>query len=143
MILHSAAELLAEYFIVQGALSRPGSLSPWPCFTNAMPNLPPEVAVIYNIQGEMDGREQPTGRTVEHPGFQITLRTSRDSYASKKSELLKVKLDQILRTIVIVETKQYLVQSAKRTTPLIPFGEEEGGGRLLFSMSGTLTYSEV
>ncbi len=141
-IKHSAAKVLAVYLIAEGTLSSPSTNKPWPVFTNAMPEKPPEVASIYNTDGFMDGREHRGGRSVIHPGFSIILRTADNDRADEKYGEISQKLDEINNTVVVISGKSYKLNAIKRTSPLLPIGEEEGGGRLKFSVSGTLTYGE-
>lgn len=144
MIQHSPAQVIGSYLInVAGFFSLPLSTGEWPLFVNSMPKLPIELGVAYNNYGPMDGREMPTGRTVEHPGFSIMLRTQNDLRASIKANQVFAALDAVNNTDITVDSVNYRIFAAHRTSPMLPVKEEEGGGRLLFSINGFLTYGVV
>lgn len=143
MIQHSPSQIIAAYLIQAGVFSTPGAIKEWNLFSNSMPKIPIELGATYNFMGIMDGREQGTGRTVEHPGFQVMLRTQQDDRASIKANQVFAALDAVRNTQITVGDVTYNLTAAHRTSPLLPVKEEEGGGRLLFVINGILTFQEV
>jgi hypothetical protein len=146
---HTGATVLGTHLISTGLVTKPSENRPWPIYFNSMPEMPNEAFTIYDIDGDLDGREMPTGRTVEHPGFQVRMRSSSSKQAEGIVKMFQIQqeFDRILKkTVPIVvsgkPTKNYLLQSVKRTTPILPLGPEEGGSRELFTTNGTITYGE-
>jgi hypothetical protein len=141
MIKHSGAAVMGAYLLTQGIFSDPQFNRPWPLFINSLPDQPNQVAVVYTVPGMIDGREMRAG-TIEHPGFQVMLRAAKNVSIDAQGVQLNAALDAIDNEIIHLGDTTYLLLAMKRTTPLIPIGEEVGGGRLLFTLNGTLTYKE-
>lgn len=146
-MIHSAAAVIGAYLQARGIFTDPMLNRPWPIYVNSLPDQPPELAVVYNTHGFIDGREfrgiDNIGLTIEHPGFQVLIRSPKNANADAKGSDVKNALDAIDGDVLVIAGHNYQLVSVRRTSPLIPLGEEVGGGRLLFTVNGTLTYQEV
>lgn len=144
MIQHSGAHVLATYLYTTGIVSKPGSNLSWPLYVGTLPDQPAQAIVLMDTQGILGGRIQKTGRTLENPGWQFRIRANDTPTGILQGMKINDKLDAILRNEVnmLSPSKQYLIHAVRRTSPILPLGQEEGGQRYLFTINGTITYGE-
>lgn len=125
----SPALILSRHLIdTLGIFTDPTDGLDWPLYVSSLPDGPNQAAAIYDSPGVLDGRLM-AGKTIEHRGIQFILRFIGYSAGYSKGEALKVAMDDIKNTLVVVDTQPYKVLSVSRATGLIPIVVEEGTKR--------------
>lgn len=143
---HFPSDIL-RYFLVNGQFgSLPSGTDSWPICVNEASDLPDEMILISDTTGSMDGRSLRTGRTYEHFGLQVLVRSTDRLLAWRRIQILAKVMDSIFRQRVLLETDEYLLQSITRTTPIIPLGtareeKERARKRYIFTTNGLATIS--
>lgn len=118
----------------------------WPAYISFMPDTPDEVVVIYDTEGDMDGRLMATGEQIEHPGIMIQVRGKSYLDTCNKAAQIALALDQVRNVWVAADSSSwYNVLNVSRTSPVIPLGIEEDarGRRHLFSLNMVLTMQKM
>jgi hypothetical protein len=144
MIEHNGAEVLVPYFVYKGVGSVPGTNNPWPIYINFLADQPNEALVIFDTTGSVDGRDMRTGELLEKPGIQVMIRAMTNRNGVSKGRKIIQAIEQLYKFSVTLTqpTKQYVIHSLQRTSPVYPLGQEEGGSRLLYTINGLLTFGE-
>jgi len=141
---HSGADVLLTHLINVGVATLPSLVQPWPGTVGIMPTSPDEALTVYDTNGRMDGRYLGSGKTIDHPAFQIRFRSRTARSANKRILKVQGKLDLVKRSLVTIEGKQYRIQAVRRSTTIFSLGPEEGNPqRYLFTINGFITYSLV
>ncbi len=140
---HTGAHVMQVYMTAQGYGSSPSANRDWPLFRDSLPANPNNAMCLFDTEGVPDGREMRGGRTVEHPGISLHVRSISSPDGQKKALAIYPKWDAILREVGIIEGKSYLIQAITRTTPVLSLGQEEGGFRYLFTVNGIITYGDL
>jgi hypothetical protein len=125
---------------------------PWPIYVDQQPatasNVPEQIIVIYNTQGQQFGRIHNSGVVPKHPGFQLLIRSvgSQAGY-NKGTELETVLNTDVFRELVVITpanfeegVSEYLVQSAQQRSDILPLGEDRDNQNLYLH---TLNYTTV
>lgn len=142
--MHSAADILANYFITKGygVLSSsvaPASTTAWPIFTGYSPPEGNQNIVIYNTTPTSNGRLMTNGMPIQHPGIQILTRHEFDRDSFAKANDLYQALAALRNVSVTVESNSYVISNAAEIRPPIYVGEEIGKNRIIYSVNAVLT----
>ncbi len=140
---HSPGKLMLEWMISKGLGTRSTALQPWPIFLGSMPTDPDNVLTVYDTLGRKDGRMMPEGEVLIHHGIQIRIRNNDYNVGFKKGSDIAEAFDTIKNEALNLEGKKYILHSFTRPSGVIPLGQELGKTRLLFTLNGTVTISDV
>jgi len=137
---HSPADILLRYLLDAGIAS---SASLWEGFVGFQPDLPDDVISIYDTTSIQDGRLM-SGETINHPGFQVRVRSNSRILAYRKVSDISSSFDAVLRTAVEMEGSNYTLQSIRQGAP-IPLGLEQDRtpARHLFVLNGSVTVKQI
>lgn len=102
-----------------------------------------EAIAVFDTTAMDDGKLARGNVRIEHPGFEIMLRSMVYRTGYMKMRQIALALDQAVRQVVTVDGVNYLVHNIKRTTSVIYIGMEEKNRRRLFSVNAIFTVSEV
>ena len=139
---HTPAELIKAALIDADLGTAPGDAEAWPIYTAHMPDDPDEAVCLYDTQGVRDGRNQRSGASIHHPGWQVRVRGGSHTEACTKANAIAAGLDAMLRTAVVVGVDSYTIQAVKQTSTVMALGQEpDGKRRSLFTINGTVTFT--
>jgi len=144
----SPASILAQYLIETAVeFSEPQSGLAWPLFISSMPDsekLKGDIGSIRDTAGVLDGRIMNSGKTVEHFGIQISLRSLDYQTGWKKGTDIIEFFEQIWNESVIVGSSTYTIFNITKTTPLTHIGVEPGTKRRdVFTINFITTIKEI
>lgn len=151
---HTISEIVQAYLVAEGLVVDGGAVGDWPAYVDHLPDDPeetdtpvpvPDSAVcVYTTTALGDGRYMRTGERVEHPGFQVRVRSRSRASALAKANAIASKLDTVKRATVVVGGSTYRLDAAHRQGGVIPMGQEPGDRRRWhFSVNGTATVSNT
>lgn len=144
---HTPAEILRQALIDLGVATDQEDERAWPIFYALLPEgVGVNLMTVHNTQGTLDGRLMDDGDYVEHPGFQIRLRTRYHRDGWLKAQAVWNALAGIRRQPVTLpdpETEadvDYVIQSVTLTAPVAPMGQDpDHERRENFSINGRMT----
>lgn len=116
--------------------------SNWLVFVKNEPDTPDNVITVNSTVGRKDGRVHNTGAVVQHPGFQIKVRSSKDVIGYGKAQRIIVSLQEQVHMISVrVKLNDYIVQAISMDTaePLDLGTERPSSKRYLFAVNGLAT----
>lgn len=142
--MHSAADILATYFVTNSLGISPTDLLPadiadWPVYVDYNPPEGKQSIVIYNTTPTSDGRLARTGMPVQHPGIQIAVRHEFDRSSFAKANDLYRALAALKNVSVVVEGTSYQIANAAEIRPPVYVGEEIGKNRVIYTVNAVLT----
>ena len=149
---HSPSQILVKALIdAEHGVEVPviGTTMPdWACYMNYMPDSEHEannILCIFDTAGLIDGRSQRAREIIDHPGWQVRLRSKNYSIGYAKATAIAKFFDNVLRLEVILEEITYRVQGIHRTGTPIPIGQypNDRKRREQFSLNGTCTISQI
>lgn len=145
VLLHSAAEIVAQLLIdlAQGTL--PSANGSWPVYDAAEPNTPDNAITVYDTTPQMQGRTQVDGVHQQHHGIQIRIRSQTHVIGNRKAEEVQATLDQtVYQNRVTLDGTTYIVQSIGRTSGIIPLGADSATSkRRAFTINGTVPITRL
>ena len=122
----------------------------WPVYVGSMPDgkegtapinasgIEDNAIAVYNTAGLLDGREA-AGRTVEHPGWQVKVRSLDYEAGYAKIKAIAEMFDTIKMTYVVDGSQVTLIHAITRG-PVLTLGAVPGNRRRdAFSVNGTVT----
>ena len=114
----------------------------WPVFISRLPKSPIAALCVYDSIVALDGRIQQSGEVIEHPGIQIRVRDDKypDGYAKAKEA--REALDGFKKTIVTHDSISYTIHTVKRTTGILPLGENPETSAMEFTINAIITISD-
>lgn len=100
----------------------------WPVYVSFMPDgtgVKNDIAAIYDTEGMVTHRLLASKKNIESYGLQIKTRSYeyRDGYRLLSEQATN--LSKISRFIVFVESTQYIIDTVKQTSPIIPMPQDE------------------
>lgn len=143
----SPDELLCEYLKGKGvganAEANPtGDAPQWSIYLGSRPDgpgVPDDIISIRDTHGRQDGKLQDTGDSVNHPGFQITVRSTSKPAAYDKAMQICVALDQIAQNDVGFGDAVDKISSTSRGDPLYMGAEPGNRMRHVYAVNGIAT----
>lgn len=139
-MIHMPSDIMAEYLMRLGVLSRPVQQAPWPCSISSMPQEPNEAACLYDTVPLLDGRLMKTGEVVEHPGIQLKVRDSTAKTGYAKAAELRDVFDSTINYAFTFEGNDYTIQNISRSSGVLSLGQEQGQKkRFLFTVNAFVT----
>lgn len=154
ILLHEPSEVIQQLLadmgvgIIPDGINQPVAGS-WPIYHNQIVDHPDEIIVVHGTQGTDEGRYQPTGERLEHPGIQVLVRSKDAQVGYQKAEDIATKLDRNVNNAVttIVDSlgsTQYLVYAVGRTGNVIPVGTENPKSwRKVFTVNAICTIDRL
>jgi hypothetical protein len=150
-MLHSAADIVRFAMIQLGLGTLPADRDSWPIFVAQEPNGPDEVMTLYDTSGQLFGRIQQTGESVQHYGFQVMLRALTSHGGMAKLQEVETALNtQLRRTQVTAPNPTgtgdsvYLIHAVTQRSGILPLGaDQENSNRYLFSLNYTAAIGEL
>ncbi len=141
-IYNSPAELIRWSIVDDGLGSNPGDGSAWPVFVGHMPDEPDNAICVYDTAGTPDGRVQRGGETIEHPGWQVRVRSVDHPTGWPKITNIRNHLDSVNRQGVVIDTYSYTIQAVTLTGGIQSLGQEpDGTRRNNYTINGIITTS--
>ena len=137
----SPSEMLAGIIAIQSYGGDPAAY--WRVFRSHLPTAPDEAIGVWDITGEIDGRDLASGETFDHPGFHIQVRGPEDfdSGFNKIRDVARI-IDRIQRFEVAKDGVFGIISAATRRTSVIPIGFDDTARRRQFTFSGVLAARE-
>lgn len=147
---HTPADILAQALIDGAVLTDGGD---WPVTIGFLPDkfsstaAEYEAAAVYDTAGRKDGRHmyksgadsEITGRTVEHPGWQIRVRGETQNTAQIKMKAISDYLDTIIQQTVTIISAEYNLVCVTKTSTILSLGRNEETRFHEFTLNGTMT----
>lgn len=142
---HTVSDIVATYLISQGILQIPGISATWPIYVGHLPGgkLQRQAAVITDTPATRDGRLMHTGEVIEHPNFQIRVRSEVYQTALLKLQEIATTFDPITNTTVVMGVDSYSIKNISRTSSIIPMGVEPETRLFLFSANFLITIKQI
>ncbi|MDD3034705.1 MAG: hypothetical protein PHT25_08930, partial [Bacteroidales bacterium] len=127
-MIHTSAEILAQYMMDVGIFEMPSQAASWPLYIAFLPARENgnDSAVIAETTGILDGR-YADGKYVEHYGSQLRVRSLSYSEGYLKTYNASLELNSILNTPITLDGVFYRINNVSRTSSVIPLGVEENG----------------
>ncbi len=143
-LLASPAFILAQYIIdVLETMTVPTDDAVWPLYVNHLPDKVSNAGAIHDTTGLKDGRYM-IGFVPQKFGVQLMLRALDNQIGYAKIEDVAAGLDTIINAELSLDSGDYVIQNASRTSPIIPLGIEEGTRRrFLYTINFLLTMRRV
>lgn len=140
----SPAEIIRAALVQVGLVILPRGRGPstTPCYVASLPDAPDQVVRIRDMVGLLFGRIQPTGKTLQHHGIKVTIRTLDFTGYDFANSILNG-IETLTNFTVVIAGQKHIVQSAYRTTPLIDMGEEVGKKRQLWSFNARVAFADT
>lgn len=144
--MHSAADILAAYFLAQNLGVSPLNLLPgdvidWPIYVDYSAPEGNQSIVVYNTTATSDGRLLRTGTSIRHPGIQIAVRHQYDRLCFAKADALYRALAALNNVSAAVEGVVYVISNAAEIRSPVYVGEEIGKNRTIYTVNAVLTIS--
>ncbi|MCP4566477.1 MAG: hypothetical protein GY841_02720 [FCB group bacterium] len=140
------SRLVQKFLIDAGLGTSVQGGNAWPVYATFLPDsddINDDAIVCYDTAGRTDGRVIDTGEHIEHPGFQIMVRSRNRSAGRAKANDIANVIDAVFRTEVTVDGSTYTLQNLSRTGQILDIGAEpEGRGRKFHSVNGVMTASK-
>jgi hypothetical protein len=135
-MIHTSAEILAQYMMDVGIFEMPSQAASWPLYVAFLPARENgnDSAVITETTGVLDGR-YADGVYVEHYGSQLRVRSLSYSEGFLKTYNASQELNSILNTPITLDGVFYRINNVSRTSSVIPLGVEENGRGFSFSVN--------
>ena len=142
---HSQADILSRVLITLTLGTDPEDGSAWPVNVNSEPSKPDNCITVYDTEGRIDGRHQPTGNVQSHPGVQIRVRGKDQTTARTRIAAIAEALDQqVYRESVTIDAIIYCLQSVSRTSDPLWIGKEAPPAqRALFTLNAVITVRQT
>ncbi len=142
-MIHTSAEILAQYMMDVGVFEMPSQAASWPLYIAFLPARENgnDSAVIAETTGILDGR-YADGKYVEHYGSQLRVRSLSYSEGYLKTYNASLELNSILNTPITLDGVFYRINNVSRTSSVIPLGVEENGRGFSFSVNFLTTISQ-
>lgn len=149
---HSPAQVLAQLLIdgsIGVAVPDVQTTKPdWAIYTNYLPDSEHEsdqILCIFDTAGLIDGRDQRSKQSIDHPGWQVRVRSLGFQVGWAKISAVSQFLDSVARQSVTVDSSVYTVQGVHRTSPIIPLSPSENDRkrRDAFTLNGMCTISQL
>lgn len=149
---HSPAEILRALLIqLELGVDPETSTEDWPVFVMAIPDteaICDSALSVSDTAGILDGRLM-TGRTIDHPGWQIRARSIRYTDGHRRlskiaNRLDYVRLDEVTLTDGTTDTT-YQIANVSRKGNVIPLGQDPNDSkrRNAFTLNGILTVKPI
>ncbi len=122
---HSPADIIRSYLISTGVCSMPSSVQVWPAYVNMLPDTVNDAIMISDLNGIRDGRNMRTGRTDEHQGLQIIIRSLQQPAGWQKSWAIGLVMDSTYCQGVTIDAAGYCIQNLSRRGGVTPLGMEQ------------------
>lgn len=120
---HSPADVLRHWLIQEGYGTENGS--EWPIFCPSEPAAPDNCITCKDTTGIDLGRIQYSGEREQRPGVQIRVRGRTHNVAWVKAKELSDALNtELYNSTVSIDGVVYLLETAKRTSNVLPIGYE-------------------
>lgn len=153
---HAPGEVVRALLIQLGVGSDGITYLDWPIFIDEEPDKPDNCITIEEIQGKLDGVHQPTGETIEHYGFHISIRCVRTTtgtasqipgyrIARNKVDQVCVQLSQnVAQLILTLDNIQYLISGCLQLSSADPLGKaRNNSGRYRFTVDYQITIVQL
>ena len=142
-MIHTSAEILAQYMMDVGIFEMPSQAASWPLYIAFLPARENgnDSAVIAETTGILDGR-YADGKYVEHYGSQLRVRSLSYSEGYLKTYNASLELNSILNTPITLDGVFYRINNVSRTSSVIPLGVEENGRGFSFSVNFLTTITQ-
>ncbi len=118
----SAAHVVRDYLVQIGLGTLPSLEATWPIFVGKSQDKPDNMVLLSNTMGMMNGRDLRSGKTHEHFGLSMLVRSTEETIGYKRADLLCKVFDAIFRQVVTVDSVRYMIQSISRRTQIVPLG---------------------
>lgn len=96
----------------------------WFIFRFSEGNTPDNCITVYNTTGTTQGATQIDGVLQIHHGIQIRIRGDNPKTAYSKANEIAVALDGLQQRNVTIESTNYVVAAARRTSDVLDLGNE-------------------
>ena len=141
----SPASIMAAYIITTLVkMADPSDGDSWPLYISHLPdgkNVKTDAGAIYDTAGTTDIRSM-NGNVYQHPGIQIRIRASDYEVGYARIEEIVYKLDDVFNDVITINSVDYEIQNASRTSPIVSLGVEPGTVRRFhFTVNYLLTLS--
>jgi hypothetical protein len=145
---HSPADITRAVIIANGNGSMPFTdgtpPNPLPVFVNEMPNNPEQLSVIYDADGQSDGRAMVDGEEWRHEGVRIIVRDNNFPTTDYRARKIRHDLTQAVNMMVLViGSSTYLVHCFAKTRMLRLGKEKPSSQRELISINAYLAVKQV
>lgn len=123
------ADVFAEFLVLNELATRPESQLSWPCYAGSFGTAGDDAVCVYTTAGQLNGRLQRGGKTLQHYGVQVRVRSYDAQVAYAKTVEVCALADSTLRYDFVYRDMQIRFQAISRRSDIIELGEVEEQGR--------------
>jgi len=142
---HSPADIVRHLLVDQSLGTLPSASGSWPIAAFEELSTPDDTITLYDTDPRMLGRVQPTGRQIEHHGFQVRIRSTSKPSGFTKARAIAIAMDEdISLDEVTISGSVYLVHSIGRVSGVLYLGKEKPNShRSLFTINATVVLRQT
>lgn len=130
---HSPADILAQ-LLINRELATATSPQRWQCFVNYLPDdetVHDDIMAVFDTSGIKDGRLMNSGKTIEHPGWQIRVRSLSPTAGLVYLKLIGDHLDVVQSETVTLDVPvdsisakrvRYRIENVQKTGTVLALG---------------------
>lgn len=143
---HTFAEYIVQFLVDAGVVNWGSVAGDWPAIVGVMPDNDdnPDNFVSALDSGAMpDGVDHRSKKSVQHPTFQIFIRSGEYPLAAKKGKEMESFFEAIDRYTVVIDGDQAVIQSVLITIPTAFMKQQEKNQRQVFVLNIQATMWEI
>jgi len=121
---HSPAQIIQQMMIDLG-VGTDGSLNnAWPIFSTEEPDDPDNCITVYDTTGSDDGRSMVDGKSMQHHGIQVRIRSYDHQTGYVKAREIRSAFEGVLNKQTSIETNLYLVECINKIGDVLCLGQD-------------------
>lgn len=121
---HSPAQIIQQMMIDLG-VGTDGSLNnAWPIFSTEEPDDPDNCITVYDTTGSDDGRSMVDGKSMQHHGIQVRVRSYDHQTGYVKAREIRSAFEGVLNKQTSLETNLYLVECINKIGDVLCLGQD-------------------
>ncbi len=137
---------IIQVYLTEGSgsfMSVPSDDTDWPLYISHLPDIKINCGAIYDTAGKLDGKSLEGDGVVEHPGFELRIRSSDYEIGYGKIEEIVFALDGIFNEDVALDGNTYRVQNASRVSTITPISEAGTGRKFVFTVNFLVSLKKI
>lgn len=119
------------------------SATAWPIYFDFMPDKPDNAIMIFDSDGILEGRLNPTGETQEQFGIQFRTRCKPPvQLARNKIDEIRDWCENVLRETATLDAHSYLVEAIDLSSSIMRLGKDSTTQHRGFTLNATATITQ-
>lgn len=143
---HTFSEYIIQFLVDQGVVNWASIAGPWPAVAGVMPDNddnPNNFVSVLDTAPTTDGVDHRGKKTIQHPTFQIFIRSDEYPVAYKKGKEIEAYLQTIDWETVVVDLDTAVIQGCIIKIPTAFMKQQEKNQRQVFVLNIQTTMWEV